>query len=300
MKQLLEWTVIGAGPAGIAAVGKLLDAQIPKDKIGWLDPAFRVGDLGEKWHNVPSNTKVSLFLKFLNDCRSFAYKECKEPFTINKLSPDDCCYLKEIAIPLQWVTDHLISSISAIREEAVSLNLEKGYWEVKTRSSLIRANNVILCVGAESKHLSYAHPSVIPLEIALNPSKLAQEINPQDIVGVFGSSHSAVLALANLLQLKPKMVHNFYRSPHSYAVELKDWILFDNTGLKGFAASWARQHLDGTPPENLKRCLASDKTFEEVLALCNKVVYAVGFEKRKTPVLEQFPNANYQETELVG
>ena len=97
-------------------------------------------------------------------------------------------------------------------------------------------------------------------------------------------------------QANLKMVHNFYRSPHSYAVELKDWILFDNTGLKGFAASWARQHLDGTPPENLKRCLASDKTFEEVLALCNKVVYAVGFEKRKTPVLEQFPNANYQET----
>ena len=44
--NLFQWLVTGAGPAGIAAVGKLLDAQIPKDKIGWLDPAFRVGDLG--------------------------------------------------------------------------------------------------------------------------------------------------------------------------------------------------------------------------------------------------------------
>jgi hypothetical protein len=34
----------------------------------------------------------------------------------------------------------------------------------------------------------------------------------------------------------------------------------------------------------------------EALELCDKVIYAVGFEKRKLPVLEQFPTANYQET----
>lgn len=294
--EVFDWLVIGAGPAGIAAVGKLLDLKIPRDRICWLDPAFRVGDLGEKWHNVPSNTKVELFLRFLNNCRSFRYKECKEEFQINELSPDDTCLLKIIADPLQWVTDHLTSVVHTIQEEAVALNLEGGSWEVNTRSSLIRAKKVVLCIGAETKLLPFAHPSVIPLEIALNPTKLAQEINSQDVVGVFGSSHSAILVLSNLLQLNPKMVHNFYRSPHIYAIELADWILFDNVGLKGFAAKWARQYLDGTLPQNLNRCLTSDKTFEEVLALCNKVIYAVGFERRKTPVLEQFPNANYQET----
>ena len=296
MDKILQWLVIGAGPAGIAAVGKLLDHKIPEDQIGWLDPAFQVGDLGGKWQRVPSNTKVGLFLQFLSNCHSFRYKDCKEPFTINKLSPHDHCLLKEIAAPLQWVTDYLTSAVRTMREEAVALNHGKGCWEVKTRSSLIRAKNVILCIGAESKQLPFAHPSVVSLETALNPSKLAREINSQDIVGVFGSSHSAVLVLANLLQLKPKMIYNFYRSPHLYAVEMKDWILFDNTGLKGTAAEWAKQHLDGTQPRNLQRCLISDKTFEEVLALCNKVVYAVGFERRKIPVLEQYPTANYQET----
>lgn len=295
-KKVFQWLVIGAGPAGIAAVGKLLDCHIHRDQIAWLDPAFQVGDLGQKWHQVSSNTKVALFHRFLNDCRSFRYHECKEPFKINGLPPHEHCLLKEIASPLQWVTNHLISTVQAIREEALALNLEGGYWKVKTPSSLIKAKNVILCIGAESRHLSYPHPSVIPLEIALNPNRLAQEINEQDVVGVFGASHSSILVLANLHQLKPKMVHNFYRSVHLYAVDLEDWILFDNTGLKGYAAEWARHHLDGTLPKNLKRCHISDKAFEERLALCNKVVYAVGFERRKTPVIEQFPKTGYQDT----
>lgn len=112
-------------------------------------------------------------------------------------------------------------------------------------------------------------------------------------MGVFGSSHSAVLVLANLA--KAKQIHNFYRSPHLYAVEMGNWILFDNTGLKGFAAGWAREHLDGHLPKNLKRTLVSDPTFKEVLAMCTKVIYAVGFEKRAIPIIEPYPNATYQE-----
>lgn len=48
MDKTFQWLVIGAGPAGIAAVGKLIDHKIPGDQIGWLDPAFGVGDLGAK------------------------------------------------------------------------------------------------------------------------------------------------------------------------------------------------------------------------------------------------------------
>ena len=41
------WTVIGAGPAGIAAVGKLLDHGIAGEDIAWIDPAFAAGDIGD-------------------------------------------------------------------------------------------------------------------------------------------------------------------------------------------------------------------------------------------------------------
>ena len=61
-----QWAVIGAGPAGIAAVGKLIDNGIRPSEILWIDPYFKVGDLGRYWHNVSSNTKAEFFTQFLN------------------------------------------------------------------------------------------------------------------------------------------------------------------------------------------------------------------------------------------
>jgi hypothetical protein len=295
-KEILEWVVIGAGPAGITAIGSLLDHNVPQERIGWLDPAFEVGDLGSKWQNVPSNTKVGLFLKFLHGRQAFEYPKKELLFPIDRFNPNEHCLLKEIVIPLQWVTNRLTAKVKAIRGEALAVDLQKGQWEIKTKTSPILARNVILAIGADPKQLFHAHPTVIPLETALDPAKLEKTIRPNDTVGVFGSSHSAVLVLANLAKIAPKQIHNFYRSPHLYAVELEDWILFDNTGLKGFSASWARQHLDGIRPKNLKRCLVSNPAFEAVLATCSKVIYAVGFEKRALPVIEPFPAAEYQET----
>ena len=64
-KKTYQWAVVGAGPAGIAAVGKLLDNGILAEDILWFDPHFKVGDLGLHWHNVSSNTKVKFFNDFL-------------------------------------------------------------------------------------------------------------------------------------------------------------------------------------------------------------------------------------------
>ena len=60
-----KWTVIGAGPSGILAVAKLIDNGIEPKLITWIDPKFEVGYLGSKWHEVPSNTRVKLFVDFL-------------------------------------------------------------------------------------------------------------------------------------------------------------------------------------------------------------------------------------------
>lgn len=77
-----QWTIIGAGPAGIAFVGKLLDAGIQPSQITWIDPAFKVGDFGTLWRPVSSNTTVRLFLAFLNAAESFGYKDCPIDFPI--------------------------------------------------------------------------------------------------------------------------------------------------------------------------------------------------------------------------
>ena len=73
----------------------------------------------------------------------------------------------------------------------------------------------------------------VPLQDAMDRRRIALHINNNDIVAVFGSSHSAMLVLRNLVESGVKKIINFYRTPLRYAVYYDDWILFDDTGLKG-------------------------------------------------------------------
>lgn len=291
MRNEFDWIVVGAGPAGIAAVGKLIDCGVKQ--IGWIDPHFAVGDLGQKWNRVPSNTKVGLFLQYLDDCKAFENKS-RPQFKLDSIHPEEHCQLQDIVDPLQWVTDHLRKKVHTAQDMAMSLNLALGRWEVKMKKGSLFGKKVVLAIGSDPKTVLATGHEVIPIETALHPEKLAKAVSSKDTIGVFGSSHSAILALANLIELKAKVI-NFYRSPHRYAIYQKDWILFDSTGLKGFTADWARKHIDGILPAHLKRILVSDHIFEESLALCNKAIYAIGFEKRKLPVLEQFEGLDYDD-----
>ncbi|MBX9705555.1 MAG: pyridine nucleotide-disulfide oxidoreductase, partial [Gammaproteobacteria bacterium] len=109
-----EWAIVGAGPAGMAALGKLIDLGVPAKKIAWIDPEFKVGDFGTRWLNVSSNTKVDLFIKFLNGYKAFNYSECKEVFALHQQDPEATCQLKYAADPLQWVTEQLKSQVNSI------------------------------------------------------------------------------------------------------------------------------------------------------------------------------------------
>src|SRR5579863_5396421 len=106
-----DWTIIGAGPAGIAALGTLLDHGIDPEKIAWIDPFFTVGDFGTLWRNVPSNTKAKLFLSFLHACRSFHFKDHQTKFALAKVDPEQSCTLHLMAEPLQFLTDQLKKSV---------------------------------------------------------------------------------------------------------------------------------------------------------------------------------------------
>lgn len=290
-----QWAVIGAGPAGIAAVGQLIDHGVPAQEIVWIDPKFSVGDFGTTWRNVISNTKVELFLKFLHICKAFDYQQSTQSFALNEAQKNKTCLLHLMADALQWVSLQLKNKVTCVEDFAEKLSLNKRLWHIKLKQSDLQASNVILAIGAEPKNLSYLHPAIIPLQDALNPEKLNAQITADDTVAVFGSSHSAVLALRNLMACSVKQVINFYQFPLMYAVYLEDWILFDDTGLKGPTAEWARENLDGQLPDNLKRVFASTENIEQHLALCDKAIYAVGFERRPLPVIEGFPQINYME-----
>jgi cation diffusion facilitator CzcD-associated flavoprotein CzcO len=286
------WTVIGAGPAGIASVGRLLDQGVVDDEIAWLDPEFAAGDLGGKWRAVPSNTSVAQFLDFLTASPSFRFATAPA-FELNDSDPQQTCVLGLVADPLVWISNQLRGRVRSFRDCVTELALDNGQWTLRTRHDEITSKNVILATGSIPRKLSYPGLEEIPIETVLDPRKLARLHLDGATVAVFGSSHSTMIALPNLLSTPVEKVINFYRSPLKYAIPFEGSTLYDDTGLKGHAARWARANIDGKCPPRLERQSLHGNEFQESLRTCDHVVYTVGFERRGLPVTPQWGPLEY-------
>lgn len=292
-KTTFQWAVIGAGPAGIAAVGKLLDHGVEPSHILWIDPHFNVGDLGHLWRNVSSNTSVRRFTDFLRDSPSFSYQDAPIDFRLNHLSPELTCMLSEVVEPLQWITDQLVKRVQCEQIMVQSLALSQRRWSIVSDTKLFKANNIILATGAVPSSLNYPGVEVIPFDLAIDKERLSHAVNRSKTYAVFGSSHSAIIIVRHLVDLGVKKVINFYRSPCRYAINMGDWILFDNTGLKGETAQWARNNIDGKLPFNLVRYNTTEPNIVRYLPQCDHVIYAVGFEQRNTILIGDYEHKSY-------
>lgn len=290
--KVFQWAIVGAGPAGIAAVGKLLDAGIDPNNILWVDPQFKVGDLGACWKNVSSNTKVRLFISFLQAAESFSYKEAPD-FQLNHLPPETTCTLSSIVEPLQWVSDHLRKKIQAQETVIKSMSLSDRVWTLEGVSHTYLAKNVVLATGAIPLNLDHPNSSTIPFDVAIDKNQLKEAVDINKTYAVFGSSHSAIIIIKYLVDIGVKKIINFYRSPCRYAINMGDWILFDNTGLKGHTAEWARENIDGTLPPNLARYKSNPANIAQYLPECDKAIYAVGFKPRDTITIGEYEHKQY-------
>ncbi len=267
----VKWTVIGAGPAGIAAVGKLMDEGI-KDII-WIDKDFDSGNLS-KFKDVPSNTRAGLFCRFLMACESFRMSPSN--LQLFSLPKDKTCNLKHVVEGLEWATAEIRNFVYSAKCTVKSIEEGNGFWLLKlSDNTTIESNNVILATGGTPKITSWMVPDAIPLERVLNFNKCQETFRPDDTVAVYGSSHSAILAIKNLVNLPVKQIVNIYKSPLKFAVHFKDHILFDDTGLKGEVANWARYNLVGKCPKNVVRYHTEDAA--DLLPYCTKHIYAIGF-----------------------
>lgn len=282
--KTFQWIVVGAGPAGIAAVGRLLDLNISQDEIAWIDPAFSVGDFGKKWRRVSSNTKVKLFNQFLHAVTAFEHNTRAHQYELTDLDPDSTCLLEKVFTPLQDITNVLKDKVSIYQNQVRSLSLDNRYWQCEIDGDILLGKRVILAVGAKAKTLNYDGLETIALEDALDITKLHPLVDSGDHIAVFGASHSAIMAVRNCLEQSVKQVTNFYLHPCRYAIEFDDWTMFNDTGLKGTTAAWARENIDGQGPQNLQRIYASDENIAKILPDCNKVIYAIGFAPRQITI----------------
>ncbi|CAH7672663.1 pyridine nucleotide-disulphide oxidoreductase-domain-containing protein [Phakopsora pachyrhizi] len=312
-----EFTVIGAGPGGISAVANLIDRSVTR--LAWVDPEFEAGMIGSKYREVPSNTTVQTFL----DCVSFSptllelVRVAKRPnaYTVLEGFPrDEGVNLGLGAELLRFLTRELISQrstiVKSIRGKVMLLNFDSKGWNVEVEANrseraLINFNSskVVLSIGSRPIRLppKAALPE-IDLDIALSRSKLQKFLQEKSIkdrddtkIAVVGSSHSAILVLSNLLDLTERLtLIHLYRSPLRFAVKMEGWTLYDNTGLKGFAADWARevypisrriQKVQITDHEDNQRRIGVESYEDKDLLLegCSMVVHGIGFEAIEGP-----------------
>lgn len=313
--------VIGAGPAGLACLGNLLDSLAttsPTDQILWIDPQFQAGRL-DSYPAVPSNTKVCLFTKYARECQSFEAEKCSKTFKelVGRFDPQRGCELKMAAELCKELTNHLLkhprvhSVKGLVKELEYSASVSGGNnssWTIKTETLSFQSNLVFLATGSKPKSLPLNHPTIF-LDDALNPALLNDQVSPNDTVAVYGSSHSAMLVVKNLLDIpnSPKQIVNYYRQPAKFAefpdpINCPDRILHDNTGLKGETAEWVRSWIDLSPgelEEKFQGKLKRIKTGEEESQDTEKInfdIYAVGYERN---ILPKIIYANAQSADTI-
>ncbi|KAF1819150.1 uncharacterized protein K489DRAFT_390846 [Dissoconium aciculare CBS 342.82] len=252
-----EAVVVGAGPAGVTAVGNLLENRIAP--ILWVDDAFDGGRVSKYYREVPSNTKVKLFVDFALATTPFrkivsnlpSRDRWAEPSasdgealeqrpdqlqSLRDLNQESGCQLGNAADMCVMLTEGLrktpgVESSQGVVQEA-RLDEESSLWTVALDSSdgkdTVTSRRLVLCTGSTPLNpplpASLSHITSLDLDVSLSPTRLSQTLLPlgPTTIGVIGASHSAVLVLMNLSQIalssKPDLkILWFTRHPLRYA-----------------------------------------------------------------------------------
>ncbi|KAI2617833.1 pyridine nucleotide-disulfide oxidoreductase-domain-containing protein [Hypoxylon sp. NC1633] len=325
----LDAIVVGGGASGIATVANLLEHLPTTSSVGWIDPDFQGGRINDKYREVPSNTKVSHFLKYFTAVKPFRRiaETTPQPNAITALQNlprNETCSLSYAGDMLQMLSDGLLKDrrVASWQGIVTGAKRTRAKWSLDvhvygTGSRRLETPLVVYCTGsfpivAPLPAAITRSPVLLELDVCLTPSLLSYVL-PQDrdvCIGVIGASHSAVLVLMNLFSLSRKShpqlrVRWFSRAINfKYAEDKGDWILYDNTGLKGSAAEFAREQLDGD------KLLHSDagkiitridcsggpdqekKEMIQHIPGCGFLVQAIGYRKNPLPEMEnkQFDN----------
>lgn len=327
-----EAVVVGAGPAGITCVGNLLARNL--SPILWVDDGFDGGRINRMYREVPSNTKVRLFMDFANGVPPFQNiasgehaadtngKEDRLKF-MKDLDQNQGCRLSNAADMALILTDGLKRTPGVEAEQgrvsSATLNdndSSEARWTVNldntnlvstsNQTSTAQTKRLVFCTGASPNNsplpVHIPHIRNLDLDIALSPSRLRAALAREGpvTISVIGASHSAIIVLMNLYNLaassRPDLrIRWFTRHPLRYAKEMDGWILLDNTGLKGDAATWAHDNLE---PENFEKSDVSkymeriayeagdeEGTFEERMPGSQFYVQAIGYSRDPLPML---------------
>ncbi|KAJ5817014.1 hypothetical protein N7447_009247 [Penicillium robsamsonii] len=312
-----EAIVVGAGPGGLATLATLLDAGVRN--ILWVDRTFGGGRLNGLYREISSNTKIGIYLDAIYaspHCRSII-ESSSAPNAITQLESMDresTCQLSLAGDMICMLRDRLLQfpKVEKKVSKVEQMFLDDGIWTVLMAGAKVKAKRVFLCTGSHPKSASLHHPInpdliVLDVDECMRRSKLPSLL-PEDsksVVGVVGNSHSGILCCWNLYEISKSnkrdlKVFNFCRRPITYAKYTNDGIVFDNSGLKGKTAEWAKnvmeKNLDHTRLEEIDLSKDEDSVYREYLPKCTHIVYAIGYERSSLPKI--YVNGQRKEMEV--
>ena len=263
-------TIIGAGVTGLSLLLLLQESGADLSTVTVIDPYFDGGDLSRKWTAVESNTPWSKTIRALaTNCPSLKLDTPSENTT----------KLVEIGHLLRSLAARALKQVKQIQGTALSADYssDTNKWTVTVQTAgkilEVLTKRIILAPGGEPKSFDLNIPS-IPLEIAIDATRLQHIIRPNDHVLVFGTMHSGTLVMRNLVSTGATVVGFHYRPEPFYWDRDGDY-----DGIKGEAAAIADDIISGKIPVTLVQTSDINSVIRNSQG-ANWVVYAMGFQPR--------------------
>lgn len=302
---LRQWVVIGAGPSGVTYLTQLLSLNVKPENILWVDSEFNGGAF-HKYRDVPGNTKVKGFMSWAlgNSVMKTLASDASDPLKeLKSIDIENTCGLSVIHNILLNYTNQLKKIVPTKygKVKRMEYNHSDSYWSLfinesmtgdksDNQQSIVTSTNVCLTTGCVPQkhtnlHIGLRNKRVISLEDALSLEYLKANIRSGETVAIVGGSHSAfvIMYLLDQFNIPNLKIVNAYRGEVRYAEYKKDFILYDNTGLKGIVAEWAREILEGRRKPNfhfdrINVDIEEDKLSRTVPS-CSSFIYAHGFAR---------------------
>jgi cation diffusion facilitator CzcD-associated flavoprotein CzcO len=264
--------IVGAGVTGLGLLLLLQSSGVDLSKVVMIDPHFDGGDLARKWGAVQSNTPWS---KTANAIRT----ACPEIDLSDVEYPNETTPLSDLAQLLRTLATPAFKKIRKLAGVVKSADYDGRQWTVSYQSGcmneVLHCKVLLLCPGAEPKSLHLPIPS-IPLECALDLTRLRGYVKPGQKVIVFGTMHSGTLVIRNLFEIGAN-VTAFYNASKPFVWDRDG--AYD--GIKEEAATIADAITAGDFSHLVKLVHVTDTSVVIRSAFeADWVVYAMGFSPR--------------------
>lgn len=256
--------MVGAGPCGIASVGRLIDLGV---SVKWIDPYFSCGRMGEFYRNFPANTTNADFITSLQACKSFEFDKIederrKKGLTVmSDLPPNTWAPLGLFVEILEDITKILMHKSTCHNGFVTKMEkTEKMIWSIEVskenhkKVKTIDSEAIIYCCGCKPIELNVDAEELRKIGVKLHKLDLTVDENyinltenaeklKNEVWGVAGSSHSGMLVVKNLYEQGVKKIINIHRNGLKFMHQTHDgWVRFNGVGLKGPVGLWARTH----------------------------------------------------------